>query len=115
MDQVCAVFAVLPGKSGAARDFMRQLDAERRAEFDRSERRIGITKEVWFLAQAADGDRLVGYMESKNFKDAIGMFSQSRDAFDLWFKQRFAEVTGVDFNSLPPDLKLPELLSSYQA
>ena len=115
MDQVCAVFSVLPGKSGAAREFMHQLDAERRAEFDRSERRIGITKEVWFLAPGQGGDQLVGYMESKNFKDAIGTFAQSRDPFDVWFKQRFAEVTGVDFNNLPPDLTLPELLSSYQA
>ena len=115
MDQVCAVFSVLPGKSGAARDFMRQLDGGRRAEFDRSERRIGITKEVWFLARGPAGDQLVGYMESKNIEDAIGMFSQSPDAFDRWFKQCFAEVTGFDFNNLPPDLKLPELLSSYQA
>ncbi len=115
MDQICAVFSVLPGKSGAARDFLRQLDGGRKAEFDRSERRIGITKEVWFLAQGPAGDQLVGYMESNNFKDAIGMFSQSQDAFDQWFKRYFAEVTGVDFNNLPPDLKLPELLSSYQA
>ncbi len=115
MDQVCAVFSVLPGKSGVARDFMRQLDVERKAEFDRSERRIGITKEVWFLAQGPAADQLVGYMEGENLKDAIGMFSQSRDPFDLWFKRCFAEVTGVDFNNLPPDLKLPELLSSYQA
>ncbi len=115
MDQVCAVFPVLPGKSGAARDFMRELDTERKAEFDRSERRIGITKEVWFLAQVQTGDQLVGYMESKDFNNAIGMFSQSKDAFDLWFKRRFAEITGVDFNNLPPDMRLPELLSSYQA
>ncbi len=115
MDQVCAVFPVLPSKSGAARDFMRQLDTERKAEFDRSERRIGITKEVWFLAQVPAGDVLVGYMESKDFNNAIGMFSQSQDVFDIWFKRRFAEITGFDFNNLPPGMKLPELLSSYQA
>ncbi len=115
MDQVCAVFSVLPGKSGPAREFMRQLDTARKEEYDRSERRIGITKEVWFLAQGAGGDQLVGYMESEHFNDAIGMFSQSQDAFDLWFKRHFAEVTGVDFNNLPPDMKLPEVLSSYHA
>ncbi len=115
MDQVCAVFPVLPGKSGAVRDFMHQLETERQGEFDQSERRIGITKEVWFLAQVPAGDLLVGYMESGNISDALGMFSQSKDAFDLWFKRHFAEITGVDFNNLPPDMKLPELLSSYQA
>jgi len=115
MDQVCAAFPVLPGKSDAAREFMRQLDTDRHADYDRSERRIGITKEAWFLAQAPAGDMLVGYMESKDFGNAIGMFSQSRDAFDLWFKRSFAEITGFDFNNLPPGMKLPELLSSYQA
>ncbi len=115
MDQVCAVFPVLPGKGAAARNFMRELDSDHKAEFDRSERRIGITKEVWFLAQVPAGEQLVGYMESGDFNKALGMFSQSKDAFDLWFKRRFAEITGVDFNNLPPDMKLPELLSSYQA
>lgn len=115
MDQVCAAFPVLPGKSASARDFMRHLDTDRKADYDRSERRIGITKEAWFLAPAPAGDLLVGYMESKDFNSALRMFSQSKDAFDVWFKQRFAEITGVDFNNLPPDLKLPELLSSYQS
>jgi len=115
MEQVCFALPVKTGETEDARAFMRELDGPRKAEFDKSERRIGITKEVWFLAQGGGGDQLVGYMESKNFKDSIGMFSQSQDAFDLWFKRRFAEVTGVDFNNLPPDMKLPELLSSYRA
>jgi hypothetical protein len=115
MDQVCAVFPVLPGKTDAARSFMRELETQRKAEYDRSERRIGITKEVWYLAQLPGGDCLVGYMESEEFNRALGLFSQSKDEFDLWFKRRFAEATGVDFNNLPPDMKLPEVLSNYRA
>ena len=38
----------------------------------------------------------------------------SQDAFDLWFKQRLADVTGFDLNSPPPGMKLPELLSHYE-
>lgn len=59
MDQVCAAFAILPGRTEAARSFMRDLDTQRRLEYDRSERRIGITKEVWYLAQLLSGDHLV--------------------------------------------------------
>ena len=114
MPPVCVVFPILPGKTNAARDFMRELDTTRKAEFDRSERRIGITKEVWFLAPAPGGDQLVGYMESDDFGRALGLFAQSRDEFDLWFKRRLAEATGVDLNNPPPDMKLPEMLSSYQ-
>src|SRR5687767_11958041 len=114
MDQVCAVFQILPGKTEVALSFMRELDTQRRADYDRSERRIGISKEVWYLAPLPSGDHLVGYMESADFNKALGSFSQSRDEFDMWFKRRFTEATGFDFNNLPPGMKLPEVLSSYQ-
>ena len=41
-------------------------------------------------------------------------FSGSQDDFDLWFKRRLADSTGVDLND-PPEMTLPELLSSYSA
>jgi hypothetical protein len=113
MDQVCLVAQVGEGKAEAARGFMKDLDGSRREEFDRSERRIGITKEVWFLAGTPGGELLVGYMESDDFNGAFAQFISSRDDFDLWFKQRFADVTGIDLND-PPEMELPELLSTYQ-
>jgi hypothetical protein len=112
VDQICLVAPVQGGKVDAARAFMHDLDGSRRDEYDHSERRIGITKEVWFLAQAADGDQLVGYMESPDFNSAFTQFVGSDDEFDLWFKERFAEVTGIDLND-PPEMQLPELLSAY--
>jgi len=114
MDQICLVLPILQGKTEAARDFMRELEGARKAEFDQSERRIGIVKEVWYLATLSSGDHFVAYMESPDFSNALSMFSQSRDAFDLWFKQRLAEATGVDLND-PPPMQLPELLSNYAA
>ena len=114
MDQICLVVPVLPGRTADARDFMRQLEADRKADYQHSERRIGIVKEVWYLARTPAGDQLVGYMESPDFPTALSMFSQSRDDFDLWFKQRLASATGLDQNTPPPG-PLPELLSSYPA
>jgi hypothetical protein len=114
MDQICLVVPVLPGRTADARDFMRQLEAGRKADYQHSERRIGIVKEVWYLARTPAGDQLVGYMESPDFPTALSMFSQSRDDFDLWFKQRLAAATGLDLN-IPPPGPLPELLSSYAA
>jgi hypothetical protein len=114
MDQICLVVPVLPGKTAEARAFMRELDTVRRAEYDRSERRIGITKEVWYLAPMSSGDQLVGYMETADFPRALQQFSQSRDAFDVWFKERMRTVTGLDLDHPPAD-GLPELLSTYEA
>jgi hypothetical protein len=71
MDYVCVVFPVLPGKTADARAFMRELDTQRMAEYDRSERRIGISKEMWFLASLPSGDQLVGYMEAQDFSTTL--------------------------------------------
>jgi hypothetical protein len=54
-------------------------------------------------------------MESEDFGRSLGQFSQSQDEFDLWFKRRLAEATGVDLNNPPPGMQLPELVSSYEA
>jgi hypothetical protein len=113
VDQICLVVPVQPGKTDVARDFMRELEETRKDEYDRSEQRIGITKEVWFLAPGASGDQLVAYMESGNFQNAFEQFVASQDSFDLWFKQRFADATGIDLNN-PPEMTMPELLSSYE-
>ena len=115
MDHVCAVFPILSGKTDAARAFQRELVGKRMADYDRSERRIGITEEHWFIASVPGGDQFVVYIESQDFGKALGQFSASRDEFDMWFKQQVQETTGVDFNNLPPDMTLPELVSSYEA
>jgi Family of unknown function (DUF6176) len=112
MDQVCLVVPVQPGKSDDARAFMRELEEQRKDAYAQSERRIGIDKEVWFLAAADSGDLLVSYMESPDFANALRLFSESQDEFDLWFKGRLADSTGIDLNN-PPEMTLPELLSSY--
>jgi len=115
VDHICIVLPILPGKTEEARAFQRELDTDRKADYARSEQVIGITKEHWFIASLPTGDQLVAYMESEDFNRALGMFVQSRDEFDLWFKRRLNEVTGVDLNNPPPDMKLPELVSSYEA
>ena len=114
MEQICLVLPVQEGHADDAREFMRELEASRKADYARSEERIGITKEAWFLAAAPGGDVLVGYMETGDFAKALGLFSQSQDEFDMWFKRRMADCTGVDLND-PPAMTLPELLSSYSA
>jgi hypothetical protein len=81
---------------------MRELEGERKADYDRSERRIGITKEVWYLARTPGGDQFVAYMESGDFGRALALSSQSQDEFDLWFKRRLAGSTGLDLNTPPP-------------
>ena len=114
MQQICLVLPVTAGSADDARAFMQELETARKPDYARSEERIGITKEVWWLAALPAGEALVAYMETEDFERALGLFSQSRDDFDLWFKRCMADVAGVDLND-PPEMTLPELLSSYSA
>ena len=50
MQQICLVLPVSSGRGTDARDFMRELEESRKQDYARSEERIGITKEVWYLA-----------------------------------------------------------------
>jgi hypothetical protein len=107
-------FPILPGKTAEAQEFHRELDGPRKSEYEDSERRIGITKEVWYVAPILGGEALVAYIETQDFAKALSMFVESREEFDMWFRRRLLEVTGLDLNN-PPDLTLPEVVSSYEA
>ena len=115
MDHTCLALPVIAGKTEQARAFMRQLDGPRRAEFDRSERRIGISKELWYLASLPSGDHLIGYIEAVDFARAFEAFIASREAFDMWLKAEMLAATGLDLNNPPADTKPAELLSHYEA
>lgn len=114
MDQICFALPIQPGQTEAARAFMRDLEGPRKQDFAASERKLGISKEAWFLQQTPQGDLLIVYMESSDFNRALSSFTQSQEAFDRWFKQEMLRVTGVDFNN-PPAGPLSEQLSNYEA
>jgi hypothetical protein len=114
MDNICLTIPVLTGQAEAARSFLRALDGPRRGEYAESERRIGIEKELWFISDLGEQQLLVAYMEARDFGQALGMFSSSREEFDMWFKAQLAAATGLDLND-PPEIQLPELLSQYDA
>lgn len=62
---------ITPGKTQDARDFMRELEEKRKPDYDRSERRIAITKEAWYLARTPGGDQFVACMETPDFGQAL--------------------------------------------
>jgi hypothetical protein len=113
MDHTCLVVPVKPGKEEALRDFYREIDGARNEEYDRSEQRLGISKEIAFAARTDSGTVAVIYIESEDFERAFGLFVQSRDDFDLWFKQQVLDISALDLNN-PPEMELPELLSVYE-
>ena len=114
MDQVCFALPLLENNAEDAHAFFEELETQRKSDYAASEQRINISKESWHLQHSPQGDLLLAYIESPDFANALGMFSQSQDGFDQWFKRRIAELTGVDLNDPPPG-PLSERLSSYEA
>jgi hypothetical protein len=113
MDQICLITPVLAGRADAAREFLGRLDGDRRADYARSEQRLGISKEAWFLASRPRDVSLVAYIEAAGFAHSLHAFAASHDVFDVWFKHQLLHVSGVDLNE-PGEMTLPELLSSYR-
>ena len=106
MDHTCLVVPVLPGKEDELRAFYREVGGPRQQDYDRSEQRLGITKEIAWVAPIDGGSAAVIYIESENFEQALSEFVQSQDEFDLWFKQHVLDISGLDLNN-PPDIELP--------
>ena len=115
MDHSVLVFPILPGKTDAARAFQREIDTTRKADYARTERRLGVTREYWFIAELPGGDQFVLYFDSADVNQVMSDFVQSQVPFDLWLMEQAREVTGFDFNNPPADMKLPELVSAYEA
>lgn len=112
MDYKAFAVPILPGRTAAARAFLQELDGPRSHDYAIRQRAIGVTKELWFLQETLNGDLLVIYLESTDFARGFNQFAESREPFDVWFKERFAAVTGVDRNTTPQG-PLSELVAHY--
>jgi hypothetical protein len=104
-------FPVLPGKEEEPRTFAQET-LDRRDEFEASQRRLSITEEEWSLQQSPMGSMVLVRFVCPDVPAAFAAFGQSNDAFDVWFKGRVQEITGVDL-SAPSDDPLPEVILSW--
>ena len=114
MDQTLFAMPILPGKTEAARTFLRELEGPRKPQLAACDQGLGITKEVWAIQQMPQGDLLVGYLAGEDVGRAFTQFAASQDEFDRWFKQQMQEVTGADLNA-PPTGPISEILADFGA
>lgn len=113
MEPACLVLPLNVDRIDTARQFLRSLDGDRRADYARSQARIGIDRETWFCAEGV-APMLIAYVEAADFPAAVSAFAASAEPFDLWFKGELARCTGLDLN-VPSPLALPEMLSHFVA
>jgi hypothetical protein len=106
-------FPVLEGKDDEARKFAQET-LDRIDEFAASERRLGVTKEEWSLQQTPMGSMVVVRFEGSDVAKAFDGFAQSNEPFDLWFRQRVKEISGVDLGQPMPG-PLPEIIFDWSS
>jgi len=61
----------------------------------------------------AHGELFVVFFQAPDIPGAVAKFVGSRDSFDVWFKDKVKDATGVDLN-VPPPGALSEILSVYE-
>ena len=104
-------FPVLPGKSDDARKFAQET-AGRREEFTAHQKRGGITKEEWSLQETPMGALMLVRFECGDIEKAFGSLAESTETFDVWFRGRVLEVSGVDL-AAPADGPPPEIVFDW--
>jgi hypothetical protein len=104
---------VKPGQSDAVRAFTQECVGPRYADFDASERRIGLRRESWHLLPVHGGHQFVFYIEGTDLASSVSAFVASQEPFDVWFKAGVLALTGVDFASIPPTA-VAETLAEYR-
>jgi hypothetical protein len=102
MDQTLFTLPILPGKTGAARAFLQEMEGPRKQELAACGQSVGIDREVWAIQQTPQGDFFVAYMAGENIAEAFRQVAASQTEFDRWFKQQVQETTGADLNTPPP-------------
>ena len=104
---------LLPGKADADRDALASTQSgERKADYESSRRRAGITREAVWLQSTPDGDVAVVLIEADDIAAALGTLAGSQEPFDVWFREHIQEVHGMDLSEgFPP----PEQLLDFRA
>jgi hypothetical protein len=115
MDMQSIAFAApyLPGKTDVDREAMRACtNGERKADYEASRQRHGITREAVSIQATPNGDIAVVYLEADDLQAAFAGLATSTDPFDEWFRDIVREVHGIDLSQeFPP----PEQLVDFRA
>jgi hypothetical protein len=111
MEQRLFAIPILPGKTEQARDFLRALEGQRKAEFAACEARLGVTKEVWAIQPGPEGDMYLCYFAAVDVGQVAAAFTASDDAFDVWFNGQLVETAGPGWG----DQHRSEIVADYGA
>jgi hypothetical protein len=92
-----------PIKAGAKEQIKRAFataTGSRRREFETSQRRIGVSRELNWIQTTPGGDFVVRYIEGENVTNAPGARAGSGAAFDDWFRAQIKAASALDLSDV---------------
>src|SRR5262245_28895299 len=102
MQQLCIALPIEPGKTQALKEFVKTITESRWREYEDFQKRSRVQKVTWFLQSSPRGDQFLIYNEGEDFARLTREFAASTHPFDVWLKQKFLEITGVDTDRFDP-------------
>ena len=93
---------VLEGKEAQHKALFEALDGEKQDAALASQRRWGLSREMFWQQKTPAGTFIIVYQESSDFELMGGEILSSNDAFDLWFFQQINEIYGIDVHGYEP-------------
>lgn len=94
---------ILPGKTEAWKQAAAEMTGPRRAEYEESRRRLGLTREVVSLQQTPEGDYVVVCLEGDDPEGVVSKYLNSDAPFDRWFAETILiGIHGMDASQEPP-------------
>lgn len=113
MPSIGFVVPHLPGKTETDREAMLSCwHGDRKDDYRRSRKNLGITREAVFIQTTPAGDVAVVYWEADDVEAALKNMATSDDPFDRWFRDHVREAHGIDVeDGFPP----PEQVMDYRA
>jgi hypothetical protein len=103
MASMAFALPLTPGKLEEWLAWSREIEGPRRAEYEASRRRHGVTVERAYLQHTPQGDLNIVYLEGPDLARSFQGLAASQDPFDAWFREKAKEYfSGLDLSQPPP-------------
>ena len=109
MASMAFVIPILPGGTQNLKRLVQDLRAAEKSEVEDFYRRMKVTREQWFIQPTPQGDMVIVYLEGEDLAQTFQTLASSEEPLDVWLKEQYKSVHGVDFNK-PRTAPLPELV-----
>lgn len=100
MPRITRAFPVQAERADTLKEFVAEM-SQRRTEVDEFYARFGVIEETWHAQPLPDGGQLIIVVTDVEDVAAFAKFAESEAEFDTWFKNRVAEVSGIELDTAP--------------